>query len=62
MKIIEVISIGDDLGFIPPEEFVEKLHADKNDVVGYIEIPNGIKLVPYIPESSEQIVKNKTEK
>lgn len=45
MPILQIIEIGDDLGFILPEDLRKKLNAHADDTLRIVETPTGFTIL-----------------
>ncbi|TWU23533.1 hypothetical protein [Bythopirellula polymerisocia] len=54
MQTAEVIAINDSLGIILSQEILDKLQVGAGDSVHILEIPDGMRLVPYDAEFERQ--------
>jgi putative addiction module antidote len=53
--VTKVIAIGDELAIILPEEAVAHLKVGLGDTVYLVEVPQGIRVTRFDPESSSQM-------
>jgi hypothetical protein len=54
MHVLEIIEIGDDLGFILPEDLRQKLNARADDTLRIVETTTGFTILANDSESGEQ--------
>lgn len=51
---LKLIQVGNSVGVILPKELLEKLRADKGDVLHVLETPDGLKLTGFDQEFARQ--------
>ena len=54
MHVLEIIEIGDDLGFILPEDLRKKLNARADDTLRMVETTTGFTILANDPDTHEQ--------
>jgi hypothetical protein len=54
MHVLEIIEIGDGLGFILPEDLQKKLNARADDTLGMVETATGFTILANDPVPKEQ--------
>ena len=52
---LKLIAVGNSTGVILPKELLEKLRVQKGDELQVLEIPDGVRLVPFDAEFSRQL-------
>ena len=52
---LKITTIGNSAGVILPKELLARLRLDKGDTLYAMEIPDGIKLIPYDPAFEKQM-------
>lgn len=52
---LKITAIGNSAGVILPKELLARLRVEKGDALYAVELPDGIKLMPFDPELAEQM-------
>lgn len=52
---LKITTVGNSSGIILPKELLTRLRLQKGDALYALELPDGIKLVPFDPELAEQM-------
>jgi putative addiction module antidote len=52
---LKLIPVGNSTGVILPKELLEKLRVQKGDELQVLEIPDGVQLVPFNSDFSQQM-------
>jgi putative addiction module antidote len=52
---LKLIAIGNSTGVILPREMLDRLHLDRGDELQALEIPDGVRLVPFDAEFARQL-------
>lgn len=52
---LKITTVGNSAGVILPKELLARLRLQKGDALYALELPDGIKLVPFDPELAEQM-------
>ena len=55
MLKVKVTAIGNSMGIVLPKEALNKLKADKGDVLYLVDSPEGLTLTPYRQDFKEQM-------
>ena len=55
MLKVKVTAIGNSMGIVLPKEALNKLKADKGDVLYLVDSPEGLTLTPYRQDFEEQM-------
>jgi putative addiction module antidote len=55
MLEVKVTAIGNSMGIVLPKEALNKLKAEKGDVLYLVEGPEGLTLTPYREDFAEQM-------
>jgi putative addiction module antidote len=55
MLEVKVTAIGNSMGIVLPKEALNKLKAEKGDILYLIEGPEGLTLTPYREDFAEQM-------